>query len=72
VELAWDSAVDPSCLLLRGWREEVFSRLQGWLDHIRHSFRDSAYVPYEWSEGDDFDEDAEELGAVPEAPFAPG
>jgi DNA-binding MarR family transcriptional regulator len=59
VELAWDSAVDPTCFFLREWREEVFSRLQGWLDSIRHSFRDRAYVPYEWSDEEDMDPDME-------------
>jgi DNA-binding MarR family transcriptional regulator len=59
VELAWDSAVDPTCFFIRGWREEVFSRLQGWLDSIRHSFRDRAYVPYEWSDEEDMDPDME-------------
>jgi DNA-binding MarR family transcriptional regulator len=61
VELAWDSAVDPLCFFLREWREEVFSRLQAWLDNIRHSFRDRAFVPYEWSDEDEFDDDEGEI-----------
>jgi DNA-binding MarR family transcriptional regulator len=68
VELAWDSAVDPTCFFLRGRREEVFSRLQGWLDSIRHSFRDRAYVPYEWSDEEEFDPDADdEVGDIEQA-----
>jgi DNA-binding MarR family transcriptional regulator len=60
VELAWDSAVDPLCLFDRGRREEVFDGLQCWLDNIRRSFLDRAYVPYEWSDEEDWDEELDD------------
>jgi DNA-binding MarR family transcriptional regulator len=70
VELAWDSAVDPRCLFQRDRREQVFGQLQGWLDNIRHSFRDRAFVPYEWSDEENWDEDDPRLEAEADALLA--